>query len=144
MEIIYRDYPLSIYKHPEPMEMMISTPKTLGSIYRINVTEKEEMTLELSMEEKIIVTVLWVFTIFFLVLVSGMFEGGHEPIKPSKIQPPPPPSRPHPLLFRRRLRVRTKNEEDMFYEAKQGTKTYEYIKGILDAEKRSVRLIWRE
>ena len=24
----------------------------------------------------------------------------------------------------------------MFYEAKQGTKTYEYIKGILDAEKR--------
>ena len=66
------------------------------------------MTLELSMEEKIIVTVLWVFTIFFLVLVSGMFEGGHEPIKPSKIQPPPPPSRPHPLLFRRRLRVRTK------------------------------------
>ena len=25
----------------------------------------------------------------------------------------------------------------MFYEAKQGTKTYEYIKGILDAEKRN-------
>nr|DAL09183.1 MAG TPA_asm: hypothetical protein [Caudoviricetes sp.] len=66
------------------------------------------MTLELSTEEKIIVTMLWVFAIFFLVLVSGIFEGGHEPIKPSNIPPPPPPSRPHPLLFRRRLRVRTK------------------------------------
>ena len=61
------------------------------------------MTLELSTEEKIIVTILWVFAIFFLVLVSGIFEGGHEPIKPSNIPPPPPPSRPHPLLFRRRL-----------------------------------------
>lgn len=30
MEIIYRDYPLSIYKHPESMEMMISTPKDFG------------------------------------------------------------------------------------------------------------------
>lgn len=30
MEIIYRDYHLSIYKHPEPMEMMISTPKDFG------------------------------------------------------------------------------------------------------------------
>lgn len=30
MEIIYRDYPLSIYKHPEPMEMMILTPKDFG------------------------------------------------------------------------------------------------------------------
>lgn len=30
MEIIYRDYPLSIYKHPEPMEMMISTLKDFG------------------------------------------------------------------------------------------------------------------
>lgn len=30
MEIIYRDYLLSIYKHPEPMEMMISTPKDFG------------------------------------------------------------------------------------------------------------------
>ena len=66
------------------------------------------MTLELSTEEKIIVTMLWVFAIFFLVLVSGIFEGGHESIKPSDIPPPPPPSRPHPLLFRRRLRVRTK------------------------------------
>nr|DAF96680.1 MAG TPA: hypothetical protein [Siphoviridae sp. ctfrT39]DAG03902.1 MAG TPA: hypothetical protein [Siphoviridae sp. ct0vA12] len=66
------------------------------------------MTLELSTEEKIIVTMLWVFAIFFLVLVSGIFEGGHEPIKPPNIPPPPPPSRPHPLLFRRRLRVRTK------------------------------------
>nr|DAV21092.1 MAG TPA: hypothetical protein [Caudoviricetes sp.] len=66
------------------------------------------MTLELSMEEKIIVTVLWVFTIFFLVLFSGIFEGGHEPMEPPNIPPPPPPSRPHPLLFRRRLRVRTK------------------------------------
>lgn len=66
------------------------------------------MTLELSTEEKIIVTVLWAFTIFFLLLVSGIFEGGHEPIKPPNIPPPPPPSRPHPLLFRRRLRVRTK------------------------------------
>lgn len=27
MEINYRDYPLSIYKHPELMEMMIPTPK---------------------------------------------------------------------------------------------------------------------
>lgn len=43
------------------------------------------MTLELSTEEKIIVTVLWVITIFFLLLVSGIFEGGHEPIKPSDI-----------------------------------------------------------
>lgn len=34
------------------------------------------MMLELSTEEKIIVTILWVFTIFFLVLVSGIFEGG--------------------------------------------------------------------
>lgn len=66
------------------------------------------MTLELSTEEKIIVTMLWVFAIFFLVLVSGIFEGGHEPIKPSNIPPPPPPSRHHHLLFRRRLRVRTK------------------------------------
>nr|DAP41574.1 MAG TPA: hypothetical protein [Caudoviricetes sp.] len=65
------------------------------------------MTLELSLEEKIIVTILWVFTIFFLLLVSGVFEGGHEPIKPSNTPPPPPPSRPHPQLFRRRLRVRT-------------------------------------
>lgn len=32
------------------------------------------MTLELSTEEKIIVTILWVFTIFFLVLVSGIFD----------------------------------------------------------------------
>ena len=40
------------------------------------------MTLELSLEEKIIVTIFWVFTIFFLLLVSGVFEGGHEPIKP--------------------------------------------------------------
>lgn len=30
MEIIYRDYPLSIYKHPELMKMMISTPKGFG------------------------------------------------------------------------------------------------------------------
>lgn len=30
MEINYRDYPLSIYKHPELMEMMISTPKDFG------------------------------------------------------------------------------------------------------------------
>lgn len=30
MEIIYGDYHLSIYKHPEPMEMMISTPKDFG------------------------------------------------------------------------------------------------------------------
>lgn len=30
MEIIYRYYPLSIYKHPEPMEMMISIPKDFG------------------------------------------------------------------------------------------------------------------
>ena len=66
------------------------------------------MTLELSTEEKIIVTMLWVFAIFFLVLVSGIFEGGHEPIKPSNIPPPPPPSRHHHLLFRRRLRVRNK------------------------------------
>ena len=66
------------------------------------------MTLELSTEEKIIVTILWIFTIFFLVLVSGIFEGGHKPIKPSNIPPPPPPSRHHHLLFRRRLRVRTK------------------------------------
>lgn len=65
------------------------------------------MTLELSLEEKIIVTIFWVFTIFFLLLASGIFEGGHEPIKPSNPQPPPPPSRPHLLLFRRRLRLRT-------------------------------------
>ena len=65
------------------------------------------MTLELSLEEKIIVTILWVFTIFFLLLVSGIFKGGHEPIKPSDTPPPPPPSRPHPQLFRRILRVRT-------------------------------------
>lgn len=44
------------------------------------------MTLELSTEEKIIVTMLWVFVIFFLVLFSGIFEGGHEPIKPSNIR----------------------------------------------------------
>ena len=66
------------------------------------------MTLELSTEEKIIVTMLWIFAIFFLLLVSGIFEGVHKPIKPSNIPPPPPPSRPHSLLFRRRLRVRTK------------------------------------
>lgn len=31
MEINYRDYyPQSVYKHPEPMEMMISTPKDFG------------------------------------------------------------------------------------------------------------------
>ena len=30
MEINYRDYPLSIYNHPEPMEMMIPTPKDVG------------------------------------------------------------------------------------------------------------------
>lgn len=30
MEINYRDYPLSIYKHPELMEMMIPTPKDFG------------------------------------------------------------------------------------------------------------------
>lgn len=30
MEINYRDYPLSIYKHPELMEMMIHTPKDFG------------------------------------------------------------------------------------------------------------------
>lgn len=67
------------------------------------------MMLELSTEEKIIVTILWVFTIFFLVLVSGIFEGGHEPIKPPNI-PPPPPSHSPPLLFRRRLRVRTNKQ----------------------------------
>lgn len=33
------------------------------------------MTLELSLEEKIIVTIFWVFTIFFLLLLSGVFEG---------------------------------------------------------------------
>ena len=66
------------------------------------------MTLELSMEEKIIVTILWVFAIFFLVLVSGIFEGGHEPIKPSNVAGPRRPSRPPALLLRRRLRVRTK------------------------------------
>lgn len=54
------------------------------------------MTLELSTEEKIIVTMLWVFVIFFLVLFSGKFEGGHEPIKPLNIPPPPPPSRAVP------------------------------------------------
>ena len=37
------------------------------------------------MEEKVIVTILWVITIFFLLLVSGIFEGGHEPIKPPDI-----------------------------------------------------------
>lgn len=61
------------------------------------------MTLELSTEEKIIVTMLWVFAIFFLVLVSGIFEGGNEPIKLSNIPSPPPPSRHPHLLFRRRL-----------------------------------------
>lgn len=31
MEINYRDYyPKSVYKHPEPMEMMIPTPKDFG------------------------------------------------------------------------------------------------------------------
>ena len=31
MEINYRDYyPQSVYKHPEPMEMMIPTPKDFG------------------------------------------------------------------------------------------------------------------
>nr|DAW66949.1 MAG TPA: hypothetical protein [Caudoviricetes sp.] len=30
MEIIYRDYPLSIYKHPEPMGIMIPSPKDFG------------------------------------------------------------------------------------------------------------------
>lgn len=30
MEINYRDYPLSVYKHLEPMEMMILTPKDFG------------------------------------------------------------------------------------------------------------------
>lgn len=31
MEINYRDYyPQSVYKHPEPMEMMIPTPKDYG------------------------------------------------------------------------------------------------------------------
>lgn len=30
MEIIYRDYPQSIYKRPEPMEIMKSSPKDFG------------------------------------------------------------------------------------------------------------------
>lgn len=30
MEINYRDYPLSIYKHPELMENVIPTPKDFG------------------------------------------------------------------------------------------------------------------
>lgn len=30
MEINYRNYPLSIYKHPELMEMMIPSPKDYG------------------------------------------------------------------------------------------------------------------
>lgn len=32
----------------------------------------------------------------------------------------------------------------MLYEAKKGTKAYEYIKGILDAEKKSVKPISNE
>nr|DAW66948.1 MAG TPA: hypothetical protein [Caudoviricetes sp.] len=80
------------------------------------------MTLELSTEEKIIVTILWVFTIFFLVLVSGIFEGRHEPIKPSDIPPPPPPSHPHPLLFRRRLRVETKKRRKYVIRSKKRNK----------------------
>ena len=35
------NYPQSIYKRPEPMEMIISTPKISGSICRINVTGEE-------------------------------------------------------------------------------------------------------
>lgn len=80
------------------------------------------MTLELSMEEKVIVTVLWGFTIFFLLLVSGIFEGGHEPIKPPNIPPPPPPSRPHPLLFRRRSRLRTNKRRRYVIRSKRRNK----------------------
>ena len=80
------------------------------------------MTLELSMEEKVIVTVLWVFTIFFLLLVSGIFEGGHEPIKPPNIPPPPPPSRPHLLLFRRRSRLRTNKRRRYVIRSKRRNK----------------------
>ena len=68
------------------------------------------MTLELSTDEKIIVTMLWVFAIFFLLLVSGIFEGWHEPIKPSNIPPPPPSSRPRSLRFHRRLKVKSNNK----------------------------------
>lgn len=68
------------------------------------------MTLELSTEEKIIVTILWVFAIFFLVLVSGIFEGGHKPIKTPNIPPPPPPSRSRSLRFHRRLKVKSNNK----------------------------------
>lgn len=68
------------------------------------------MTLELSTEEKIIVTILWVFAIFFLVLVSGIFEGWHEPIKPPNIPPPPPPHRPRSPRFHRRLKVKSNNK----------------------------------
>lgn len=40
MEMNYRDYyHRSVYKHPWPVEMIIPTPKDLGSIYRINVEE---------------------------------------------------------------------------------------------------------
>ena len=80
------------------------------------------MTLELSTEEKIIVTMLWVFAIFFLVLVSGIFEGGHEPIKSSNIPPPPPPSRHHHLQFSRRLRVRTKKRRKYVIRSKTRNK----------------------
>lgn len=87
------------------------------------------MTLELSLEEKIIVTMLWVFAIFFLVLVFGIFEGGHKPIKPLNIPPPPPPYRHHPLLFRRRLRVRTKKRRRYVVRSKTRNKDLRIHKG---------------
>ena len=42
MEIIYRGYyPQSVYKQPEPMEMMIPTPKDFGQ-YLLNKRNKKK------------------------------------------------------------------------------------------------------
>jgi hypothetical protein len=64
------------------------------------------------MEEKVIVTVLWVFTIFFMMFLSGMFEGSRESIRASNIPPPLPPSPSHSrsLRFHRRPKIKSNNK----------------------------------
>lgn len=68
------------------------------------------MTLELSMGEKIIGTLLWAFTIFFMMFLSGIFEGSRESIRASNIPPPPSPSNPRSLRFHRRPKIKSNNK----------------------------------
>lgn len=68
------------------------------------------MTLELSMGEKIIGTLLWAFTIFFMMFLSGMFEGSRESIRASSIPPPPSPSHSRSLRFYRRPKIKSNNK----------------------------------